>query len=81
MTIATQFNAYGEYNVKDIKVKVDFSKGNLDEIVKKSASHTQIAKLLPVLKDTVENAIGIERHENRYYYDNSTVAFDNLIGA
>jgi 2',3'-cyclic-nucleotide 2'-phosphodiesterase (5'-nucleotidase family) len=28
----------------------------------------------------VENAIGIESHDNRYYYDTVTVRFDNLMG-
>ena len=39
-----------------------------------------MAKLLPILKETVENAVGIESHANRYYYDNTTERFDNLFG-
>ena len=55
-------------------------KGNLRESVSKDISPVQIAKLLPVLKETVENAVGVESHENRYFYDTDTVFFENLMG-
>ena len=33
-----------------------------------------------ILPKTLENAVVIERHNNRYYYDTNTVYFDNLLG-
>ena len=78
--IGEEFGVFTDYTVKDIDVKVTFSKGNLKESGDKDASPTQLAKLLPLLKDSVENAIGIERHSNRYFYDRATVFFENLFG-
>ena len=46
----------------------------------KKIDPTTIAKLLPTLKTAVENAVGIECHANRYFYDNDTVMFENLLG-
>ncbi len=33
-----------------------------------------------MLKESVENSVGIEMHANRYYYDNTTSHFENLLG-
>lgn len=40
----------------------------------------QLAKLIPVLKEAARNSVGIERHDNRYFFDSDTVYFDNLLG-
>ena len=40
----------------------------------------QLAKFMPVLKTTVQKSIGVERHDNRYFFDSETVYFDNLLG-
>lgn len=45
-----------------------------------NASNEQMVKLLPVLTETVENAIGIEAHNNRYFADDHTTQFINLLG-
>ncbi len=68
-----------EINFNDIDVKVKLSKGNVGESLSKDASPKQIARLLPVIEPAAENAVLVERHENRYYYDTDTVYFDNLI--
>lgn len=78
--IGEQFDVFTDYNIADVEVKIQLSKSNIRESVSKDIAPTQIAKLLPVLKTAVENAIGIESHVNRYFYDDSTVFFDNLIG-
>ena len=67
-------------NIADVDVKIQLSKSNIKESVSKDITPVQIAKLLPALKTAVENAIGIESHANRYFYDNSTVFFENLLG-
>lgn len=78
--IGEEFGVFTDYKIADVGVEITLSKGNLKESVSKEVSPVQLAKLLPVLKGTVENAIGVESHSNRYYYDNSTVLFDNLVG-
>lgn len=79
--IASEFDAFTDYNIKDVGVEIRLSKSNLKESVSKDATPVQLAKLLPLLKIAVEHAIGIESHRNRYYYDIDTVYFDNLLGA
>ena len=82
ITIAKKLGIIGtEINFKDIDVKITLSKSNLRESISKKATHAQIAKLLPILEQTAESSILIERHDNRYYYDTDTVYFDNLLGA
>ena len=78
--IAYEFDAYTEYNIKDVKVKLELSKSNIEESVSKKITPETVAKLMPVLKNAVEYAIGIESHANRYFYDTDIVRFDNLIG-
>ena len=78
--IGEEFNVFTGYDVSDVDVKFVLSKSNLKESVSKDVSGVQLAKLLPVLKHTVENAVGIERHENRYFYDSDTLMFENLLG-
>lgn len=50
------------------------------KITHTKATPSQIAKLMPIMKDVVANSVGIERHQNRYYYDTDTVYFENLLG-
>ena len=78
--IGEEFNAFTDYDIEDVDVRITLSRGNLRESVTKDANPVQLAKLIPILKDTVESAIGIESHANRYYYDNTTESFDNLLG-
>ncbi len=78
--IADEFEVFTDYDISDVKLKISLSKTNLKEAVNKEITPVQLAKLMPVLKETVENAIGIEKHTNRYYYDNTTVSFENLFG-
>ncbi len=78
--IGEEFKVFANYEIKDVDVKITLSRGNLRESVSKKATPAQIAKLLPVLKNAVEKSIGVESHKNRYFYDNTTISFDNLIG-
>lgn len=78
--VGDEFGVFTDYDIKDVDVKITLSKTNLKESISKDVSPIQLAKLLPVLRDTVENAVGVESHSNRYYYDTDTVYFDNLLG-
>ena len=78
--IADEFDVFTEYNIKDVKVKLELSKSNIEESVSKKITPEAVAKLMPVLKNAVEYAIGIESHANRYFYDTDIVRFDNLVG-
>jgi hypothetical protein len=81
VTIGKEFGVIGQQiNIKDVGVVITMSKSNLKESVSKDVTPIQMAKLLPVLKESVENAIGIEAHANRYYFDTDTVFFENLLG-
>ena len=81
VAIGEQFGIFVEdIKIEDVDVEIRFSKSNLRESVSKKATPTEIAKLIPILKDAVRSAIGIEIHDNRYYYDTSTVYFENLLG-
>lgn len=80
--IAEVFAPIGEtIDIKDADVSIVLSRKNLKESVSKEATPVQLAKLFPVLRESLSNAIAIERHINRYYYDDNTVFFDNLLGA
>ena len=78
--IADEFEVFTEYNIKDVQVKLELSKSNIEESVTKKITPEAVAKLMPVLKNSVEYAIGIESHANRYFYDTDIVRFDNLVG-
>ena len=78
--IGDEFGIFTDYDIADVDVKIQLSKSNIKESVSKDITPVQIAKLLPVLKTAVENSIGIESHVNRYFYDDSTVFFENLLG-
>ena len=81
MRIGEEFGVFTSYDIDDIDVQVSFSRRNLRESVFKGADTEQLAKLIPVLGESVKNAIGIERHNNRYYYDTMTASFCELLGA
>lgn len=78
--IGEEFDVFTDYDIEDVDVQITLSRGNLRESVTKEANPVQLAKLLPILKETVESAVGIESHANRYYYDNTTESFGNLLG-
>lgn len=46
----------------------------------KRGKSSAISKLLPLLKYTVQNAVGVESHINRYFYDSTAESFDVLLG-
>ena len=65
----------------DMDMTVEVSIGSLKESANKQIDNAeQLIKLLPVLDGAVQNAVGIETHENRYYFDDATVRFVNLLG-
>lgn len=81
ITIGEEFGVFGEnIQIEDVDVEISFSKSKLKESVSKEVTPTELAKLIPILKESVGNAIGIERHDNRYYHDSDTVYFENLLG-
>ena len=74
-------NKVEKYNVEDFDIAVTLSKRTLDESSHKIITNVkQLAKLLPVLKQVAEGAIGIESHINRYFFDNTTREFYELVG-
>ena len=65
----------------DMDMTVEVSIGSLKESAGKQIDNAeQLMKLLPVLDEAVQNAVGIEMHENRYYFDDNTFCFANLLG-
>ncbi len=83
--IADEFGAYTEnkekYRNADLQLSVSFSKSSIRESVHKEITDaTQLAKLIPILKESIETAIGIESHDNRYYYDFTTANYHELLG-
>ena len=78
--IGKEFGVFTDYRISDVDVDIRLSKSNLKESISKKIDAVQIAKLLPVLESAIGNAVGIECHENRYFYDNNTVMFENLLG-
>ena len=78
--IGEEFKVFTDYRISDVNLDIRLSKGNIKESVSKKINPTQIAKLLPVFRSAVENSVGVECHANRYYYDNDTVMFENLLG-
>ena len=79
--LGDDFGVVGEkINIKDAEVVITLSKSNLRKSVTAEATPEQLAKLIPILKSVAKSAIGIERHDNRYFFDSDTVYFDNLLG-
>lgn len=78
--IGDEFGVFTDYNISDIDIEISFSKSGIKESVSKNVNPEQLAKLLPVFKSAVENAVGIESHANRYFYDTETVRFENVLG-
>ena len=80
-TLGDEFGLVGgQISFEDVDIEVTLSKTNLRESTTKQATPAQLAKLIPVLKPAAQTAVGIERHDNRYFFDNDTVYFDNLLG-
>ena len=68
------------YN-EDMHVKLQISSGTFEESSsKETASAEDIIRLIPIVEDTVRSAVGIEVHTNRYFSDNHTIYFANLLG-
>ena len=80
LKIGEQFGVYTDYNIDDVDVRFHLSRRNISESINKDINPERIAKLLPILGEAVENSVGIESHINRYFYDSSTVRFENLLG-
>lgn len=57
--IGKEFGVYIDYDIKDVGVKISLSRNNLKESLQKEATPSQIAKLMPILKNVVKNSIGI----------------------
>ena len=70
-----------EINFDDVNIKVQISNSNLSKSISQGATPEQLAKLLPIILPVAKNSILLERHKNRYFYDNDTTYFDNLLGA
>ncbi len=45
------------------------------------SSRENLAKLFPVLEESVKYAVGVDIHDNRYYFDNTTKDIMVLLGA
>ena len=78
--IGKEFGVFTDYQISDVNVEIRLPESNLKESISKKIDAVQIAKLLPVLESAIGNAVGIECHANRYFYDNNTVMFENLLG-
>ena len=70
--IGEEFKVFTDYRISDVELDIRLSKSNLKESISKKIDAVQIAKLLPVLKSAIENAVCVECHANRYFYDNNT---------
>ncbi|MBO7667771.1 MAG: hypothetical protein J6T26_04845 [Firmicutes bacterium] len=78
---AKEIGLPGELYNADMDIVAAISTGSIKESAhKKIKEPEQLIKLLPVLKDAVNNAVGIEAHDNRYFADNQTLFFANLLG-
>lgn len=66
---------------KDMDLVAYISNGSLDESTKKQIDNAeQLVRLIPVLQEAVQSAVGIEVHDNRYFADYNTLYFANLLG-
>ena len=59
--IMKQINKILAIDIKDADISIVLSKKNLKESVSKEVTPIQLVKLLPVLKESLSNAIAIER--------------------
>ena len=75
------FGIYHEYKNDDFDMDVVVSKRTIRESGnKKITDPKQLAKLLPIIDTAVQNAVVIECHKNRYYFERSTINFAVLLG-
>lgn len=66
-TLGEEFNVFRRYANQNIDVEFSFSKNNLNESVhKQKGGFENFAKMMTVFGDVVNNAIGIEAHNERY---------------
>lgn len=79
--IGEEFGVFYTFNVDDIDVQIPLSRRGVRESAFKGADTKRLVKLFPVLRESVKNAIGIEKHENRYFYDDTTAFCSELLGA
>ena len=78
---ADEFGALGMMNNADMELDVIVSHGSINESGQKQNGHeAELMRLMPVLREAVKGAVGIEIHDNRYFADNQTVRFVNLPG-
>ncbi len=85
LRIGEEFGIYTagreSYNIADLEVRVSLSKGTIRESAHKEVTdHVQLAKLIPLLQNAAESAVGVEAHDNRYFFDNMTVRYHELLG-
>lgn len=78
--VGEEFGVFKKYYIDDLELDVSLSKKTLHESINKKVDAAQLVRLFPVIKEALKNAIGIEMHTNRYYYDNNTLAFLNMVG-
>lgn len=65
--IGEQFGVFKDYHNTDMELDFAFSRRGLQESINKQGREFQnYAKMMSVFDDVVENAVGIEAHENRY---------------
>ena len=63
------------------KYPIQLSKGTIKESSPKMIENpADIIKLMPGIETAIKNAVGIEVHDNRYYYDTDTVNFLEMLG-
>ncbi|MCR5575584.1 MAG: hypothetical protein K6F56_01095 [Oscillospiraceae bacterium] len=81
LRIADQFDIPEiQYN-KDFEIEVVYSTGTILESANKNILRAEdLAKVLPLLSSAVNGAVGIESHDNRYFYDADTIAMHELLG-
>ena len=81
LKIAEQFDIPADQYNDDYEIEIKYSNGTIKESSQKNIHKPQeVAKVLPILSQAVKGAIGIESHDNRYYYDTDTIAMHELLG-
>ena len=81
VSIKNAFNVPQVLHNDDFALSVTFSNRTLSESLHQNINDaTHLAKVLPIISDVVKNAIGIEVHKNRYFYDSRTDYFYNMLG-
>lgn len=72
--IGDNFSVFKPYTNKDVRTVFEFSKGNLNESIhKQGRDYQNYAKMLTVIDDVIDNAVGIETHKDRYENPGSNI--------